>query len=224
MFFSKITLSNDAQRSEEFWKVFRDPYTLHQAIWGLFGDRADRKRDFLYRLDQYGKKPLIYAVSERQLSPSQAMWNIETKPYQPKIGAGTLLSFMLRANPVRTKRDDENKQHRHDVVMEAKTRLREEDRHQEDRKPLANLMQEEGGNWLSIRAERHGFAINPDTIQVDGYQQHKFFKGKKLVKFSSLDFNGILKVVDPASFIEALYKGLGPAKGFGCGLMIVKRV
>jgi len=32
-------------------------------------------------------------------------------------------------------------------------------------------------------------------------------------------------VADPAIFVEkCLFKGIGPAKGFGCGLMLVKRI
>ena len=39
----------------------------------------------------------------------------------------------------------------------------------------------------------------------------------------TLDFGGILTVVDPERFIEALYQGVGSAKAFGCGLMLVRR-
>ena len=225
MYFSRITLQEDAHRFSDFWRIFRNSYTLHQFIWRLFAGHADRKRDFLYRLDQDRGRPLIYAVSVREPIMSQGLWHIETKPYEPKLRAGMELTFMLRINPVRTKRDDKNRQHRHDIVMEAKTVLRERAIMQNERKALSILMQEEGSNWLAARAEKHGFAINPQHILVDAYQQHRFFKGKgnKPINFSTLDFNGILTVIDSKQFIETLYKGIGPAKGFGCGLMMIKR-
>ncbi len=225
MYFSRIILKKDAQNAPDFWSVFRDPYSLHQSVWRLFADHGDRKRDFIYRLDQEGKRPLIYTVSERKPDISLGLWHIETKEYGPKIRTDMQLAFMLRVNPVRTKRDENGKQHRHDVVMEAKTRLKEQSTGQNERSPLATLAQEEGVNWLSARVEKHGFAINPIQIRADSYQQHRFFKrkGSRSIQFSTLDFNGILAVIDPELFIETLYKGIGPAKGFGCGMMMVKR-
>ncbi|MBE9571215.1 MAG: type I-E CRISPR-associated protein Cas6/Cse3/CasE [Proteobacteria bacterium] len=226
MYFSRIILQEDAQNAPDFWRVFRDPYSLHQAIWQMFADHADRKRDFIYRLDQDGKRPLIYTVSERKPDMGLGLWYIETKEYEPKIRTDMQLAFMLRVNPVRTKRDENRKQHRHDVVMEAKTRLKQQGTKQNERNPLATLVQEEGCNWLMARAEKHGFVINPIKIRADGYQQHRFFKkkGSRSIQFSTLDFNGILTVIDPDLFIETLYKGIGSAKGFGCGMMMVKRV
>ena len=41
---------------------------------------------------------------------------------------------------------------------------------------------------------------------------------------STLDFSGLLTVTAPEKFLSALYGGIGPAKGFGCGLLLVKRV
>jgi len=226
MYFSRIILQEDAQKAPDFWHVFRDSYSLHQSIWRLFADLADRKRDFIYRLDQEGKRPLIYTVSDRKPDTSLGLWHIETKEYEPRIRTDMLLAFMLRVNPVRTKRDEKGKQHRHDVVMEAKTRLKEQSIKQNERNPLASLVQEEGCNWLMARAEKHGFALNPIQIRADSYQQHRFFKrkGSRPIQFSTLDFNGILTVIDPELFIETLYKGIGPAKVFGCGMMMVKRV
>jgi CRISPR system Cascade subunit CasE len=42
------------------------------------------------------------------------------------------------------------------------------------------------------------------------------------VRLSTLDFDGLLTVADPGRFGELLFSGLGPAKGFGCGLMLIK--
>ena len=42
--------------------------------------------------------------------------------------------------------------------------------------------------------------------------------------FSTLDFSGLLTVADPEKFLSTLYGGIGPAKGFGCGLLLIKRV
>jgi len=63
-------------------------------------------------------------------------------------------------------------------------------------------------------------------LDVDGYQQHRFFKGKggRQVSLSMVEFNGVLTVTDPQLFLEALHRGVSPANGFGCGLMLVRRI
>jgi CRISPR system Cascade subunit CasE len=222
MYISRITLHDRARQTSDFWHVFQSSYTVHQSIWRLFSDHNDRRRDFLYRLEQSKGRPLVYTVSEREPDRKQDFWFVETKRYEPKISKGLHLAFLLRANPIRSKRDAEDKQHRHDVIMEAKTRLRGQD----DKKPLATLTQEEGSNWLSSRAERFGFKFFPQQVRVDGYQQHRFFKRKdgRQICLSTVELSGMLTVTDPQLFLEALYKGVGPAKAFGCGLMLVRRI
>jgi CRISPR system Cascade subunit CasE len=41
---------------------------------------------------------------------------------------------------------------------------------------------------------------------------------------STLEFNGVLRVVNVEQFLETLHRGIGPAKAFGCGLLPVRRV
>lgn len=81
--------------------------------------------------------------------------------------------------------------------------------------------------WLLDRAASHGFSVSPEGIRADSYRQHRLSKGKgnQPVTFSTVDFNGILTVTEPNVFVEkCLFDGIGPAKGFGCGLMLVRRV
>ena len=84
--------------------------------------------------------------------------------------------------------------------------------------------------WLCGKAERLGFAVAQDKqkgrlkFQAEGYQWHALPKKGKDAGFSSVDFEGEIEVVDAALFAKALLNGIGPAKGFGCGLMLVRRV
>ena len=92
---------------------------------------------------------------------------------------------------------------------------------------LADVVQKNGLRWLEERAASYGFSISANEVRADGYRQHKLFKvkGNKTIAFSSLDFNGILTVKEPDVFIEkSLFEGIGPAKAFGCGLMMVRRI
>ncbi len=48
--------------------------------------------------------------------------------------------------------------------------------------------------------------------------------GKQTFTLRTLDFEGNLKIVDADQFKRALFKGIGSAKAFGCGMMMVKRI
>jgi CRISPR system Cascade subunit CasE len=196
---------------------------MHSLIWDLFTDGPDRTRDFIYRQELAEGLPAFFSVSERIPNDRSGVWAVEPKPYAPVVHPGQKLSFVLRANPVRTKRDEKNKQHRHDVVMEAKTRLKEE---QSPRPLESEIVQQAGFVWLATRGEDYGFSVVPEDVRADGYAQLVFVKpkGKHPVHISTIDFTGFLTVTDPSKFTESLFRGIGPAKGFGCGLMMVKPV
>ncbi len=250
MYFSLIRLRRDISSKEVAGLVKGDGYSLHKLVWNLFSDGADRKRDFLYRYKSVNGWPTFYAVSAREPTDSGGLWEIHPKVYEPKLSKDERLAFKLRVNPIqhdkkeRTESEIEvwrasrkerglkeklptKKRIRHDVVMEAKTRLNFKEIPHDKRPHVAELIQEAGFAWFKGYENEKGFFVNDTDVRVDGYNQQKFFKGKgtKPITFNTLDFNGILTVTDPDTFIkESLYKGIGPAKAFGCGLMLVRRV
>jgi len=57
---------------------------------------------------------------------------------------------------------------------------------------------------------------------VDGYAQHRGKRGQ--ISISTVDFAGQLTVTDPVALKQALFDGIGHAKAFGCGLLLVRRV
>ncbi|MBI3617669.1 MAG: type I-E CRISPR-associated protein Cas6/Cse3/CasE [Candidatus Omnitrophica bacterium] len=219
MFISKMILSGGSRRKDKFWQIFDNEYALHQAVWDLFGDRPDRERDFLYRLETIGKWPVVYAVSERRPADSSELWDMETKEYDPKVKADVRLGFTVRVNPTR-KRDGK----RHDVVMDWKYKSRSGDAGEEKKRLLAELVAETCTNWLKERGENNGFETL--SLRADGYRQNRFIKKKSglPVRYSTVDFTGTLKVRDEQRFKKMLFEGLGPEKGFGCGLMLVRRI
>ncbi len=84
--------------------------------------------------------------------------------------------------------------------------------------------------WLRDKGKKNGFVIATDQkqkrlkFQAEGYRWHPIPRKGRSAGFSSADFEGVIKVTDPMQFINALYKGIGSAKAFGCGLMMVKRI
>jgi CRISPR system Cascade subunit CasE len=197
---------------------------FHRLVWELFADRPDRRRDFLYRVEtgRGERTPVVYTVSARPPEGDNGLWEIATKPYRPQVAKGERLIFSLRANPVVSRRDEKGRQHRHDVVMDAKWRLRREGK---PIPPLAQLVREAAGRWLQERAAKAGFRVEEEHLWADGYRQHRWMRhGRQVVSISTVDFNGILEVRDPEVFRRTLFKGIGPAKGFGNGLLMVRRV
>lgn len=223
MYFSHAQLNPDAFRSAKFWQqVSANEYEAHRQIWSLFGDGPERKRDFLYRREEKKGPPTFYIVSAREPRNESDLWRVQTKAYSPVLRAGQRLAFMLRANPVCKKKGDRDKQSRHDVVMEEKRRLKQAGVPASEWPPAAELIQKVGVAWLEKRSEANGFSI--EHLLVDGYSQQRFRKGQNDVCISTLDLSGILNVTDPGLLSDALTKGIGPAKGFGCGLMLVRRL
>ncbi|WP_179137742.1 type I-E CRISPR-associated protein Cas6/Cse3/CasE [Candidatus Entotheonella palauensis] len=222
MFFSKIELRREAEQCARVAQVMtQDGYRLHQALWQLFLAPPGTPRDFLYRQLETAHWPSFYVLSARQPVDTRGVWSIQSKSYVPQLAAGQRLAFSLCANPVVTKLGPHGKPVRHDVIKNAK-QLRQN--RAEPPIPLGALMAQEGETWLHNRAERCGFHV--EQVRVDGYRQHQFRKARSgnWVKFSTLDFDGLLTVVDPELFGHTLYTGLGPAKSFGCGLLLIRRV
>jgi len=88
-------------------------------------------------------------------------------------------------------------------------------------------------NWLKKQGERLGFELVGDDdglskLQNSSYLWHGLSeKAKKKGDksgFSAIDFSGELQITDVEKFEQALYQGIGRAKAFGCGLLMIRRV
>jgi len=83
--------------------------------------------------------------------------------------------------------------------------------------------------WLEDRSQRHGFRlVEPleDTLNAEaGYVYfNKTQDPSKGQRLRSVSYDGLLEIVDPARFSEALRGGIGPAKAFGFGLLSIAPV
>ncbi len=254
MFFSMIRLRQNASPRDIAALGGGDEYRLHKLIWDIFSDGPERKRDFLYRYETINGLPTFYTVSGREPNCVSSLWDINVKEYAPRLSQGERLSFKLRANPVQPAKQERTaseieewlrsrevrgfkqkeptkKRISHDVVMEEKNRIGFKYLPKDQRPHTATLIQKAGMAWLKAKEKECGFFAKDDEehplVRADGYQQLRLFKrrGQKPIRFSTLDFNGVLTVTDPELFItKALFNGIGPAKAFGCGLMMVRRV
>ncbi|GLW59744.1 type I-E CRISPR-associated protein Cas6/Cse3/CasE [Hydrogenophilus thermoluteolus] len=219
MYLTRLTLL-DHPDLKAIVQQLGDAYREHQMLWRLFDPAPDTKRDFLYRRDVHLGRPRYFILSRRPPVNPLGLWHIDPpKPFEPKLQAGQKLAFLLRANPV-VRRDRE----RHDIVMDKKKRIGWKSLPPEERPPLPELIHRAGLDWLSGQGKRHGFNIDHGAVRVDGYCQHHTRRGGHAIHFSTLDFTGLLTVTDPELFRKALFQGIGPAKAFGCGLLLVRKV
>ncbi len=235
IYFSKIVMRADAPAGHIAPLVHDNAYLDHKALWHLFtGAATAAPQVFLfYRIYDDGL-PAFYVLSSEMPAVLSEIWLVQCKEYAPRITNGMRLRFVLRANPVVTQADEQKRQVRRDVVMVRKHALKQQGVPR-DQWPTQNvLVQEECVKWLRARAKRCGFSLvmredaaPPFNVQVEtcAYRQHELHKrGRAPIRFSSVDFSGILEVIDTALLLKALTTGIGPAKGFGCGLLLIKPV
>lgn len=236
---------------EAAYERTRGAYEDHQWLWQrFFAAPRGTPRDFLFRRLDAGAAARFHVVSARAPCQDLPGWQVQTKHYEPRLNDGERLRFELRANPVVSRPGEalldasglprprvsgkragtaKHKVVRHDVVMDAKKRLlgergidRWEEWHDQDKPLLYELAREACSQWLIKQGRERGFEVDPDALQVDAYTQHRGKDGR--LRFSSVDFTGELAVVHAARLAEALIRGIGPAKAFGCGLLLVRRV
>jgi len=79
--------------------------------------------------------------------------------------------------------------------------------------------------WLARKGEQHGFSVKQFDVKIDNYQEYSVKpQGKPSFTLRTLDFEGKLRIVQADRFKTGLFEGIGSAKAFGCGLMLVRRV
>lgn len=234
-FFSSVRVV--ARPSQDQW--LRDlawhgeAYRDHALIWRLFpGDGLDR--DFLFRrINDPSGGLRYYVVSQRPPQPNSGLFHIQTKAYQPQLAVGDWVFFDLRANPTISQRDDAKEVKptgkkprgvRHDVLAHTKRLFKQHP----DWTPeaLKRALDEAGSQWLLSRMEHWGLRVDKESLMQEGYQQQCLSprnKGRS-IEFSSLDYQGQAQVVNAEALHQALLKGVGHSKGFGCGLLLVRRL
>lgn len=207
-----------------------DPYGQHQTLCRLFDlppkeQRVGQPTPFLFRYEQQNGLPLFYVLSAQQPVDKDGIWEIgPPKSFAPDMRSGDRLAFKLRVNPTVSRGDTKGQRGtRHDVVMDAKRRMRWKDIPTENRPTLAHVADKAGTSWLSARQERLGARFDEQALRVDGYRNWRQRTGKGIA-LSTLDFDGMLTVTDTESFVAGLFNGIGPAKAFGCGLLLVRRI
>lgn len=192
-------------------------HTGHHLMWSLFADDPKRKRDFLWREMPDG---VFFVLSGRPPEDRHGLFDMAPpKAFEPQLIKGDSLGFSLHANPV-VRKGVGGRSKKHDVVMDALEDVERKARAEH----RAAVVQASGLAWLRRQGERAGFAVEQSHVRIDGYEQHRVVrKGRHPMSFSTLDYEGVLTVVDPDAFVKAVARGLGSARAYGCGLLLIRR-
>jgi len=201
----------------------------HRLIWTLFPGR-NAVRDFLWRADGGGR---FFILSRREPIQSELFRPLETTDFSPRLAPGDRLGFILRANATKDRRVPKTecgrRPHRRvDLVMDALHKTPGQSalgagRISERPGLRMKLADQVAIDWLAGQGARGGFV--PERVRVEDYSVRQVSRaGNGRVTFGLLDVSGVLSVEEPDTFVAMLGTGLGRARAFGCGLMLIRRV
>lgn len=203
-------------RVEIQWDAVRNPYNLHRQLWHLFPgeDRESRsngdetRQGFLFRVEDSaaGRPARLLVQSRRAPTRADGVLLVGTREISPCPSAGQRLAFVLTANPVKTIID---------VQRDAKAGKQSE----KCRVPL--IKEEDQRHWL---LRKLGEAGEIEAVSVLPHPPLYFRKGNRGGKLVTATFEGVLCVKDANRLTDLLENGVGPAKAFGCGLLLVRRL
>jgi CRISPR system Cascade subunit CasE len=219
MFLSRLTLN---PRNAQVRTELARPYEMHRTLLNAFPQskvRVERDDDdaagVLFRVDESPRDNRIVVLVQSQAAPDWSFLNkrdargpaylhqpAEFKSFELKLVAGQTLAFRLRANP--TKRlgkgagDDHHKR--------------------------VGIYDEEGQlKWLRRKAEAGGFCIVRAMVsrdeRIENQEAIPRDDRRHDLKLFSVQFDGVLQIVNAADFCKTVTRGIGSAKGFGFGLL-----
>lgn len=182
----------------------RDAYAWHQKLWRAFPGKDGELRGFLFRIDDRHEVFRVLLLSpEPPVVPDWGRW--EVKKVADRFLSHDHYLFQVRANPTikRVVRDTAGERKKNGC----RTGIYDSG---------------ELNAWIGRKALQSGIEILDYSA---GPPIHSYFvKEARRGKHIAVDFQGTLRVKDRAAFEKAFYTGIGPAKAFGFGLLMLRPV
>lgn len=188
----------------------RDTYDWHQRVWQAFGGRDGKPRDFLVRVDM--KEDAFRVLILSPTPPTKPDWcptdSFSSKPVPEDFFQRGRYRFSLLANPTKKVRVDNP-----DGSRKKNGR----------RMPL--VQREELVAWLQRKAASGGFCFDPAGLRTIP-RGREFFYCDRTARgtHTAVEFLGELTVTDLAQFRATVAAGIGSAKAFGFGLLLLSPV
>ena len=195
MFLSRLRLD---PRHRGVRRDLGSPYEMHRTLWRAFPDRQSR---VLFRVDaDEGLSPPVVLV-QSQVKPdwtaldddSGSVLDSACKEIALGLSVGQLLRFRLRANP---------------TVCRDGRRLGLQT-------PADQLA------WLDRQVKRAGAETVSSSVTRSILQTTR--RGPTPQVHQVVDYDGVLRVLEPDLLVAAVESGIGKAKAYGCGLLALAR-
>lgn len=186
----------------------RDCYDWHQAVWKAFPGRDGKQRDFLTRLDRRREGFRLLIVSP--MPPGRPDWcpadaeSWKTKAIPDTYFTRRRYAFQLCANPTKKV-----------------TKLKPDGSPTKNGKRVPLHTREELVAWIIRKGEQGGFAVDEGRLRTFSRGREYFEKQGMPGLHSAVEFQGVLTVTDPAKFHQTFTHGIGSAKAFGFGLLVI---
>lgn len=207
-----------------------DNYAWHRRLWeGCFPDEPDAKRDFLTRIDPLEGIFRIWILAK--VKPKQPRWCQPDDFALKQISASFLThryyAFDLLANPVKTlvQRGPNG-----EILLRPNGK-----RKHGKRVPLVKY--DELRSWLIRKGKARcrnnttgldvsgGFRIVEDKpLEISPMVEHYFRKKGQSGYHGGVQFRGTLEVTDQKKFVDTYQSGIGTAKSFGFGLLLLSPI
>ena len=181
-------------------KLSVNPYEIHRELWKVFPGMPLAQRPFLFRWTK-GKRgdPLrvlmLSSVEPDGIGLFAAFTLLRKREFNPCFRQGQMLRFMLRANPVK-------------CLSGERCRV-----------PL--IKEEEQVEWLKRKLSGAAELLDAQPVANDIMYFRK--KKERPGKIVAVTYGGILRVQSPEGLMGMISNGIGPAKSFGCGMLMVAR-
>lgn len=173
----------------------RTSYDWHRWIWNAFPGQPEKTRDFLFRVDVADRTVRVLLLSGERPSDIEG-WIWDTREIMEAFLEHGTFRFQVRANPTF--------------------------RRSSDHRRIALYKEEELRDWITRKLGQIGAKLR--MVEVGHPDTETFVKDGKRGTHVAVDFHGVLEVTDPESFREGFGKGIGTAKGFGYGLLMLQPI
>lgn len=223
---ARMELHSNIVHAKGVW----DNYVWHKRIWqDCFSKEQNAKRDFLTRIDSYESMFRVWILSQRK--PHCPKWCPKEGFALKEIAPGFLLhryyAFDLLANPVKTIMR---------VGPDGQPLLRPNGK-RKNGKRIPLVKKDELYAWIERKGRVRcrdqsnghdvpgGFRIVKERpLEISPMVENHFRKNGHSAYHGGVQFRGILEVTDQKSFIETYQSGIGSAKSFGFGMLLLAPV
>jgi CRISPR system Cascade subunit CasE len=188
----------------------KDSYAWHKKLWDAFPNNPDAERDFLTRIDATVEGFRVYILSQKEpVRPSwcpKNAWAI--KQISEAFFNNKYFRFDIKANPTKC------------IPVG-----NEEEKIKKRGKRYAIVNTDEQKTWIKRKAEQNGFRLLGEyPLQIEQVQPSHFYKEGHSGYHIAARFLGVLSVIDKEKFISAFHIGIGSAKAFGYGMIMLQPV